>query len=127
MCAGWPSSSQASAGGRSDRNSRNSGTKSGSSGALDEEAVVLVEVLEIDHRLAAVAAFAVHVLEQMQRQRARAVEQQDVALLQIVEIAGRDLARSVREVDRARRAGIACSPAIASPISPAACCSSAVG
>ena len=47
--------------------------------------------LEIDHRLAAVAAFAMDVLEQMQRQRARAVEQQHVALLQIVEIAAGEL------------------------------------
>ena len=50
--------------------------------------MTLVEGLEVHHRLAAVAAFAVHVLEQVQRQRARAVEQQDVALLQVVEIAG---------------------------------------
>ena len=52
-----------------------------------EQAVTLVERLEVDHRLAAVAALAVHVLEQVQRQRARAVEQQHVALLQVVEIA----------------------------------------
>ncbi len=36
--------------------------------------------------MAAVAAFAMHVLEQMQRQGARAVEQLHVALLQIVNV-----------------------------------------
>ena len=39
-----------------------------------------------------------HVLEQVQRQRARAVEQQHVALLQIVEIADRDLAQQKIEL-----------------------------
>ena len=53
-----------------------------------EHAVTLVEGLEIHHRLTAVATLAVHVLEQVQRQRARAVEQQDIAFLQAVEIAG---------------------------------------
>ena len=57
--------------------------------------------MQIDHGLAAVAAFAMHVLEQVQRQRARAVEQQHVALLQVVEIAGRDLARAARSSARA--------------------------
>ena len=55
-------------------------------------------VLQIDHGLAAVAAFAMHVLEQMQRQRARAVEQQDVALLQVVEIAAGDVVEQTIEL-----------------------------
>ena len=60
-------------------------------GGAHEQVVLLVQRLEVDHRLAAVAALAVHVLEQMQRQRARAVEQQHVALLQVVEIADGDV------------------------------------
>ena len=63
----------------------------GQLGGADEQAVLLVQRLQIDHRLAAVAALAVHMLEQMQRQRAGAVEQQHVALLQVVEIAGGDI------------------------------------
>ncbi|ABA50829.1 hypothetical protein BURPS1710b_2760 [Burkholderia pseudomallei 1710b] len=47
------------------------------------EAVAPVFVEQIDHRLAAVAALAVHVLEQMQRMRRRAVERRDVAFLQL--------------------------------------------
>ena len=62
-----------------------------------EQAVALVESLEVHHGLAAVAALAVHVLEQVQRQRAGAVEQQHVALLQIVEIAGGDLFQEALE------------------------------
>ena len=57
----------------------------------DEEPVLFVEVLQVDHRLAAIAALAVHVLEQVQRQGARAVEQQDVALLAVEEIVVGDL------------------------------------
>ena len=52
---------------------------------------VFIHRLEIDHGLAAVAAFAVDVLEQMQRQRLAAVEQQAVTLLQVIEIANGDL------------------------------------
>ena len=59
--------------------------------------MALVEGLEVDHRLAAVAAFAVHVLEDVQRQRTRAVEQQHVALLQIVEIPRGDLLQEALE------------------------------
>ena len=46
-----------------------------------------VELDQVDHRLAPRAALAMHVLEQVQRERARAVEQEDVALLQIVNVA----------------------------------------
>ena len=123
----WPSSSRASASGSVDRNSRNSGRKSGSSLAAIDQAGLLVHRLEIDHRLAAVAAFAMHVLEQMQRQRARAVEQQDVALLQIVEIAGRDFLD--QQIERDARPAPA--PALRRPapqqISAPPRCSSAVG
>ena len=42
---------------------------------------------EVDHRLAAVAGFAVDVLEQMERQAARAVEQPDIALLRGQQVA----------------------------------------
>ena len=40
-----------------------------------------VQRVQGHHRLAAVARLAVHVLEQVQRERARAVEERDVALL----------------------------------------------
>ncbi len=52
------------------------------------EAVAAVERDQVGHRLPAVAAFAVHVLEQMQRQAAAAVEQRDVAFLQVVDVRG---------------------------------------
>ena len=42
---------------------------------------------EVDHRLAAVAALAVDMLEQMQRQPPRLVEEVDVALLEVEEVA----------------------------------------
>src|SRR6185312_3794464 len=54
--------------------------------------------LEVDHGLAAVAALAMNVLEQMQRKRARAVEQEHVALLQVVEVAGGKLRRQLRKL-----------------------------
>ncbi|CAM5326180.1 hypothetical protein AFEL58S_00857 [Afipia felis] len=57
----------------------------------DEEAGVFIQRLQIDHGLAAIAALAMDMLEQMQRQRAAAIEQETIALLQIVEIAGRKL------------------------------------
>ena len=57
--------------------------------------------MQVDHRLAAIAALAMHMLEQMQRQRARAVEQQDVALLRIEQIAAGEV---VDQVDRRLRA-----------------------
>ncbi len=88
--------------------------------------MALVESLQVDHRLAAVAALAVHMLEQMQRQRARAVEQQDVAFLQVVEIAGGDFLEDPIEaiaVARGRRA----SRSRARRISGTAACSSAEG
>ena len=53
-------------------------------------AALLVEFEQVDHCLAAIAALAMDVLEQVQRQRARAVEQQAVTLLQVVEIDDRD-------------------------------------
>ena len=52
------------------------------------EAVPLVERFQVHHGLAAVAALAVHVLKQMQRERAGAVEQQHVAFLQVQKVAG---------------------------------------
>ena len=88
---------RASASGISDRNSRNSGRWSGSSLPAHGEAVALVERHQVHHRLAAVAALAVHVLEQVEGERARAVEQQDVALLQVVEVARGDLLQEAVE------------------------------
>ena len=52
----------------------------------DLEALGFIHRHQVDHGLAAIAALAVHVLEQMQRQHARAVEQEDVALLRVIEI-----------------------------------------
>ena len=46
-----------------------------------------IKLDQIGHRLPAIAAFAMHMLEQMQRQRAAAVEQGEVTLLQIVDVA----------------------------------------
>ena len=120
ICAGWPSVSQASLSGRVDRYSRNSGRKSGSSAALIVRPACSYCAFEIDHGLAAVAAFAMHVLEQMQRQRARAVEQQHVALLQVVEIAGGELGRSVWKADATRPRGSVCLAPATAPISGAA-------
>ena len=110
-----------------ERYSRNSGRKSGSSLAV-MRARLLVERLEIDHRLAAVAALAVHVLEQMQRQRARPVEQQRHS----APADRRDRRWRVRRTDALeRRAYPGGDQAVPrrSPrsISPSACCSSAVG
>ena len=51
------------------------------------EAVRRVELLQLNHRLPPVPALPVHVLEEVQRQRTRPVEQEDVALLEVVEIA----------------------------------------
>ncbi len=48
-------------------------------------------VLRIDHGLAAVAAFAVDVLEQVQGERLAAIKQQAIALLQVVDLADCDL------------------------------------
>ena len=62
-----------------------------------------VHRLQIDHGLAAVAAFAVDVLEQMQGERLAAVEQQAIALLQVVEIAGRDFPDQPIDGSAARR------------------------
>ncbi len=53
-------------------------------GRVDFKPAVLIDRLEIDHGLAAVAAFAMHMLEQVQRQRTGAVEQHNITLLQIV-------------------------------------------
>ena len=62
----------------------------------------LVELLELDHGLAAVAAFAVQMLEQMQRERAATVEQIDVALLGRQQVA---VAEFVDQMRRDRRGG----------------------
>jgi hypothetical protein len=50
-------------------------------------AAILVQLDEVDHRLTTIPALAVYVLEQMQGQRTRPVEQEDVALLSIEQIA----------------------------------------
>jgi hypothetical protein len=55
---------------------------------------------QVDHRAAPVAAFAMDVLEQVQRQGARAVEQQHIALLKIVEVARRQ--RDEQRLQRGR-------------------------
>ena len=73
----------------------------------DHEPGVFVHRLQIDHGLAAVAAFAVDVLEQMQRQRLAAVEQQAVALLQVVDARRSRFPRSARR----RRRGTPPAPA----------------
>ena len=52
---------------------------------------------QVDHRLAAVAALTVQMLEQVQRQRPAAVEQQHVALLQIEQIARAQLIEQLEE------------------------------
>ena len=46
-----------------------------------------IQLDQIGHGLPAIAAFAMHMLEQMQRQRAAAVEQREVTLLQFVDVA----------------------------------------
>ena len=51
------------------------------------EAARSIEPLEIDHGLAAVAAVAMQMLEQMERRRAPAVEQVDITLLGLEQIA----------------------------------------
>src|SRR3972149_4538748 len=63
----------------------------GKFGGAQVKPILLVKALQVDHRLAAVAAFAMHVLEEMQRQRARPIELVNVALLQRIEIAARNL------------------------------------
>jgi hypothetical protein len=65
--------------------------------ARHRKAVALVQRHQVHHRLATVAALAMHVLEQVKRERARAVEQQDVALLQVVEVARGDLLQQAVE------------------------------
>src|SRR5690606_41720818 len=47
---------------------------------------------QIDHRLAPCPALAMHMLEEVERQRARPVEEQHEPLLQVVEVARRKLA-----------------------------------
>ncbi len=53
----------------------------GQLGRRDLDPVQPVDLAELDHRLPAVARFAVHVLVKMQRQRAIAVEERNIALL----------------------------------------------
>jgi hypothetical protein len=69
-----------------------------------------IKLGKIDHRLSTVAAFAMDVLEQVQRQRARAVEQQNIALLQIEEVALGNLRdqRRHRLARRFRQKTLAC-------------------
>ena len=87
MPAGSASSARASSSGSSERNSRNSGRKSGNSPAVSSSPWPAIELDQIGHGLTAIAAFAMHVLEQVQRQRAAAIEQREVALLQVVDVA----------------------------------------
>ena len=76
-------------------------------GRAHEQAGFLVLRLEVDHGLTAVAALAMHVLEQMQGQRTRMIEQQHVALLQIVKIVGgefrQQFVQSIAHAERYRR------------------------
>ena len=91
--------------GRCARYSSTAGRKSGSSFAGEHEPGARVDLLQVHHRLAAVARVAVDVLEQVQRRRAAAVEQRDVALLHVEEV-GRCRARaaSARSASCAARA-----------------------
>ena len=50
------------------------------------EAVRRVELLQLHHGLSPVAALPVDVLEQMERERPRPIEEEDVALLDVVEV-----------------------------------------
>jgi len=54
---------------------------------IDLEAVLRVMILQVHHRLPAVAALAVNVLEDVQRERPCAIEQIGIVFLQFVEIA----------------------------------------
>ncbi len=51
------------------------------------EAMAAIERDQIRHGLAAISAFPMHMLEEMQRQCAAAIEQSEVALLQLVDVA----------------------------------------
>ena len=71
-----------------------------------------VDLLEVDHRLAAVARIAVDVLEQVQRRRAAAVEQRDVALLRVERGRPRRARRAAASSAAARRRGSRASASI---------------
>src|SRR5499427_2894436 len=51
----------------------------------------LVEAFEIDHGLSAIARLSVQVLEEMERSRTAAIEEVDIALLGLQEIAGSEI------------------------------------
>ena len=63
----------------------------------DGKAGIFIQRLQIDHGLAAVAAFAVDVLVEVQGQRPRPIEQPHIAFLQLVEIALRQVRGQGRE------------------------------
>ena len=54
--------------------------------AVEDQAVLLILIQQIDHRLPAVAGFAVHVFEQQQRRGATTVKQFAVGRLRIQQI-----------------------------------------
>ena len=64
--------------------------------------MIFVHRLEVDHGLAAIPAFAVDVLEQMQRQRPGTVEQEYVTFLYVHQVA---IAEAVDEFDEAAPRG----------------------
>ena len=72
------------------------------------EAVLAVGLDQVDHRLAAVAGFAMDVFEQQQAHRTAAVEQRQPAVLRLQRIAGQQLAHEAgqRRAPRRRQAGI---------------------
>ncbi len=57
------------------------------------EATRPVGLQQVDHRRAARPALAMHVLEEIERERARAVEEEHETLLQVVEIARAEIAQ----------------------------------
>jgi len=61
------------------------------------EAAAAIELKQRDHRRPALAAFAVNVLVKVERQRARAVEQPDVAFLDVENVVRREIGREPRE------------------------------
>ena len=75
MPAGSASSARASSLGQQRQEFEEQRQKVGQLAGGRLKAMAAIECDKIGHRLAAVAAFAVHMLEQMQRQRAAAIEQ----------------------------------------------------
>src|SRR5262249_18364133 len=58
----------------------------------------VIELLELDHGVAAIAAFAVQMLEEVERQRAPAIEQVDVAFLGREQFAAAELVDELEEL-----------------------------